>query len=397
MAFAAPLLHPTGSESAGLQITGPTSTGKSTASKVAGSICGGGGANGYINRWRATSNGLEATAEAHCDTLLILDELGQVEPEEAGAAAYMLANGSGKMRANEFGSARKSKEWRTLFLSTGEICLSEHMREAGKTTRAGQETRMADVPADAGGGLGLFENIHGHSSANKFADHLGRQTQKYYGAPLREYLKRLTADLDANIKRFERMKEEIFAKIVRDDFCGQVQRVARRFAFIGAAGELARMLGIVPWQKGEASRAAVKCFRAWMISRGGPKDSEALAAIHQVKVNNRAGYVRKTEDDEIEWLVFPQVFKREVCKGLDSTYVAKVLRREKHLISPNEKCATYPVRIHGLGQVRVYRIKSTILGGASLSNDDVSGEPSVADRQGSDFRRENANGADTTH
>jgi hypothetical protein len=38
------------------------------------------------------------------------------------------------------------------------------MAEGMKRTRTGQEVRMADIPADAGPGLGAFENLHGIES-----------------------------------------------------------------------------------------------------------------------------------------------------------------------------------------------------------------------------------------
>ncbi|CEK09175.1 DUF927 domain-containing protein [Legionella hackeliae] len=39
---------------------------------------------------------LEGLASLHNDGLLILDELSQMDPREAGEAAYLLANGQGK-------------------------------------------------------------------------------------------------------------------------------------------------------------------------------------------------------------------------------------------------------------------------------------------------------------
>src|SRR5437773_8552249 len=96
----------------------------------------------------------------HSDALLCLDEMGQVNGREAGEVAYMLANGTGKSRAARDGSARRAARWRVLFLSTGELSLADKMNEAGQRARAGQETRLVDVPADAGSGLGLFEKLH---------------------------------------------------------------------------------------------------------------------------------------------------------------------------------------------------------------------------------------------
>ena len=77
-------------------------------------------------------------------------------PAFYGTAAYMLVNGVGKARARRDGLARPAAAWRLLFLTSGEVRLGDHMREVGKRTRAGQEIRLADLPADAGAGHGLF-------------------------------------------------------------------------------------------------------------------------------------------------------------------------------------------------------------------------------------------------
>jgi putative DNA primase/helicase len=86
MAFAAALIGPCGMESGGVHFVGPSSTGKTTTLVAAGSVWGGGDA-GYVQTWRTTSNGLEATAAAHNDALLCLDELAQVSSQEAGTTA----------------------------------------------------------------------------------------------------------------------------------------------------------------------------------------------------------------------------------------------------------------------------------------------------------------------
>lgn len=83
-AFAGALLRPSGMESGGFHFRGDSSSGKTTALKVAASVFG--GAN-YLQRWRTTDNALEAIAAQHCDGLLILDELAQVDPKTAGECA----------------------------------------------------------------------------------------------------------------------------------------------------------------------------------------------------------------------------------------------------------------------------------------------------------------------
>src|SRR5207244_2611988 len=127
-------------------------------------------------------------------------EMGQVDAREAGEAAYMLANGAGKGRAGRDGSARRSAQWRLLFLSSGELSLADKMAEAGKRVRAGQEVRLVDVPADAGAGMGIFEDLHGAASPGEFAEILRNATARCYGTGIRAYLdavaERLAADRD---------------------------------------------------------------------------------------------------------------------------------------------------------------------------------------------------------
>lgn len=168
-AFAAPLLGLTGEEGGGFHLRGSSSMGKSTALYVAGSVWGGGGAGGFVKNWRATDNALESISGLHNDALLCLDELSQVEPKAAGAAAYMLANGKGKARSGKDGQARRALEWRLIFISTGEIALADKIREGGGQIAAGMEVRVIDLRADAGAGLGLFEDLHGATDAASFA------------------------------------------------------------------------------------------------------------------------------------------------------------------------------------------------------------------------------------
>src|SRR5690606_18906148 len=81
-AGARPLLILRGSETCGFHFVGDSSLGKSTLLKVAASVYG--APAHYPRTWRATDNALEATAAAHSDCLLLLDEVGQMEPRIVG-------------------------------------------------------------------------------------------------------------------------------------------------------------------------------------------------------------------------------------------------------------------------------------------------------------------------
>ncbi len=213
-AFAAPLLYPTGSESGGFHFRGGSSTGKTTALHVAGSAWGGGGIRGFIRTWRATSNGLEGVAALHCDALLCLDEIGQVDGRDAGQIAYMLANGQGKTRAGRSGETRPAAEWRLLFLSSGEISLADKIAEDGRGRRiaAGQEVRIVDIAADAGAGLGIFENLHGFPSADAFARHLKMASGEHYGEAWRAFMRVLVKDFDAIAPTGQRLPRRVHCR-----------------------------------------------------------------------------------------------------------------------------------------------------------------------------------------
>ena len=88
--LAAPLQPLVGVESGGFHVIGTTSVGKTTMLRVGSSVVG----IKDIPHWRTTTNGLESIACAHNHMLLPLDEIGQAEPREVGAIAYMLATAS---------------------------------------------------------------------------------------------------------------------------------------------------------------------------------------------------------------------------------------------------------------------------------------------------------------
>jgi uncharacterized protein (DUF927 family) len=275
--FAGPLLPLMGaSESGGIHLVGPTSIGKSTALLVGGSVLGGGARNGFVRSWRATANGLEAIAELHNNLCLYLDELSQVDPREAAETAYLLGNGSGKTRMSRSISARKMLSWNLLYVSAGEITLADHVQTAGKRIKGGAEIRLLNVDADAGAGLGLFENIHGAESADAFARQLKDAAQRFYGAPLRAYLNFITRNRHAAEAAIRNFQADFLGRHVPAGASGEVFRAAQRFGLIAAAGELATEAGITGWNPGEATEAAARCLKSWIAGRGttGAGDAE---------------------------------------------------------------------------------------------------------------------------
>ncbi len=187
--FAGPLLDISGEESGGLHLQGRSSDGKTTALHAGGSVWG--KPRSYVRQWRATANGLEGLVAVHNDGALFLDELGQAEGKEAGAAAYMLANGGAKVRMSKAITVRPGATWRVLFLSSGEVSLTTLVESAGKRAMAGQELRLATIPADAGAGHGLFEDLHGYESGHAFSSALAQAVAEHHGTAGNAFLAKL--------------------------------------------------------------------------------------------------------------------------------------------------------------------------------------------------------------
>ena len=383
VAFAAPLLHLIEMESGGFHYRGTTSSGKTSALYMAGSVC---GSPEYLQRWRSTDNGLESTALSHCDALLTLDELKMIDARIAGESAYMLANGSAKVRANVNGGARNTAKWRLLFLSAGELSLSQHVAEAGKKTPAGAELRMADIPADAGHGLGCFENLHGFENGHEFAKALGVAVNRYYGTAFPAFIEHALKHRETLRDSLTDARQRFEKATLTQAASGQAQRVAARFALVGAAGELATDWGITGWPPGEAMQAGITCFKAWLQAFGGEGNKEERAMVEQVRhflelhgesrfagiertvvddnhtprTMNKAGFREKNHEGNLEFYCYPEVFKAEICKGFDYRAAARLLIDRGFMRAGDGRNLQVKKHLPGEGSKRVFHVLPTI-------------------------------------
>jgi uncharacterized protein (DUF927 family) len=394
-ALAGPLLHLVGQEGGAVHFFGDSSKGKTTLLQSAASVWGRGSASGgYVRGWRATANGLEGAAASASDTVLVLDELGVLEAREAQAAIYGLANGAGKARAARDGSLREPKSWRILTLSCGEMPTESKLGEdRGKKARAGQLVRMLDISADRGKGFGVFDNAGPDGDAGKLAQKLKHDATLYYGAAGPEFVRRIiNEDSNEIADHARRIVSDFITECAGVGCNGQISRAAQRLGLIAAAGELAIRLKIVPWQKDSALDAASWAFDRWIEGRGGMEPAEVRQAIQQVRlfieqhgesrfdildepkkdylgneiepkpVNNRAGW-RKGSGKHREWMVPPQVWRSEICAGLDPTMVARTLEGFGMLHTQGGRGFQCQVNIGGNHRVRAYVLTSDILEG----------------------------------
>lgn len=362
-ALAAPLLHLVGLESGGFHLYGPSGCGKTTSANVGASVWG--HPREQVLNWDATALALANAAAARNDGLMLLDEIGQGNPEAVSMAAYRLFNGTGKMQGAREGGNREMLRWRVLVLSTGEVDLTGIMQGGGRRTRAGQEVRLASLPADAGAGLGCFERLNGLADANRLAKALDKATQDNHGAAGRAFAAYVAARADEIASRLRKAINEATDELP-SAASGQVRRVAARFAAAGEALEIATEAGLTGWRAMEGHHALRRCFNAWLERYGlGNREDEQIisqaegwfsahsysrfidwhAAGSETPPNIRdvAGYCRRSGDD-IVFYVTPKAFQEEVAEGYDKVAAANVLSRVGMLEKAPDGIATTNTR-----------------------------------------------------
>ncbi len=392
-AFAGPLLDVLGEPSGGLHLFGRSKSGKTAAMRMALSVWGPPFKGGMLRDWRSTANGLEGAAEESGDGLLGLDELHQAEPREVAGCVYMLANESGKGRMRRDTSAARRRTWRTFILSTGELDLGAMVAKAGQKLPAGAEVRLPSIPIPA---AGLWPNLHGRASVDALMADLHGALHRQHGTAIRAFLAKLVAERAEVGGVLPRMFAAVRARIEASLPAGadaQVRDVARRFALVAVAGEVATEWGILPWPRDEATRAAVALLQAWVGQRGGAGSSEEEQQVRAIRlfliqhgnarfveiekgdtrewrerhpertIQNRAGWCRVSADESREYLI-PTDIWREVCgaASVDPTDTARTLRDRGILKAGAGKNLTEASRIPGGTTPRCYRVHGSILG-----------------------------------
>ena len=408
--FAAPCLKLARQDGGGIHFWGDSSGGKTTTLRVAGSVWGGGGVSGYIDNWSNTINGLEGRSLAHSDALLCLQELGQADPNAAADAAYKISNGQGKGRMSRDAALRETPEWRVLFLSDGEITLDDKIREArgSKRRMAGQMVRVIDIEADAGKGLGAFDRVPKGMNGRELSDLLRENSAKYYGKAAPAFLEKLTTDVDS-VTTYLHDATNAFVRKFAANAGGQVERVAKRFGLIAAAGELAIEYGILPWPKGEPSAATKRCFQEWLGKRGATGPIEMEQGIDQIRriiesagssrfepwskeetkalIFDRLGYVRSDTGEGQFFYILPEGWK-EICRGFNSERLAQELVKRRVLRPDSGNKISRPEWLPGMPKGkkrRIYVLDAGALFGDETDNfnadhagnDPLSGVPSV--------------------
>jgi uncharacterized protein (DUF927 family) len=240
--------------------------------------------------------------------------------------------------------------------------------------------------------MGLFENLHGATSAREFADSLQLLAEQYHGTAAEALLEHLTSDPDELAKAVSVVighQATFRFRFIPRGASSQVQRAGSRFGLLAGIGEYCAEIGVLPWKPEEATKGIRDCFLAWLEGRGGAQSTEEIRALAQVRAFierhgearftpllvgasgmddmfartvNRAGFKTLSNEHGIEYWVLPEVFQQEICQGFDPKAVAKLLREKGVLLTDTQGRNSMPKRIPGFkGTVRVYVITGAIL------------------------------------
>jgi len=403
IAFAAPLLNIIHQENGGFNLMGDSSIGKSTAMTMATSVFG--NPKDAVQKWNMTINSLEGVAKAYNDFMLPLDEIGQSTSNQIGEIVYMLGNGTGKGRANVHGEARKRVSFRTLFLSNGEKTLEEHMGEASKKIKikGGQEVRLVDFPANCELGYGIYQDIKGYENSRAFNDMLLSNTKQYYGSAFDAYIREVIFHIDTLPTELKRMMNAFMTQNVPEDACGQVMRIATRFALVSAAGTLATRYGVTGWPEDEAGKAVRFCFNKWLTQRGTVVQSETTRLLLQVQaffeaygesrfthigpcdteraviVRDRVGF-KERHDGNYRYFVLPQQLN-QIIAGFNKTSAIKTLVAQGIIVPGNNGKSQVNKRLPGFTDPKkVYEFSSKVLAEEDDSPDTVENKGNMGNK-----------------
>lgn len=322
----------------------------------------------------------------------------------------MLADGAGKNRLRRDASAARRRSWRAFILSTGEPDIATVVARSGQRLPAGAEVRLASVPVDDA--ATTWPSLHGRSDFTTFSCDLHAAFRRQHGTAARGFVTRLATERASDPAALASFIEALRTRIadrLPANADAQVCDVARRFALVAAAGELAAAWNVLPWQPGEAERAAVAMLSAWLARRpGGVGAAEAAAQLDRVRaalvqhgaarftvlekdhdgswseadpnrpVVNRIGW-RKRDAGRDEFLIPPEMWRAELCvpAALDPIATARTLveggflRRDRKNLTVNE-------RIPGIGRMRVYAVKAALLKSADADTGTAEDGPRAA-------------------
>lgn len=278
-AFCAPLVRWCGA-TYGFHFYGPSSIGKSTIMEAASSVYG--HPKQYMNKWDATSPGMEMKAANSNHVLLILDELNQAKPDSF-RSVYQIIDGKGRARKTE-----QTRRWQTVLLSSGEVSTEIYAKQMKIALKAGELVRLVNIEA-----IKVTDDQE-HSNQIK------QSSAKYHGTAIVQFIQELQNEfgmnLELGLKSIYSKKLETFTAMLKalniDN--PQAYRVAEYFALCIIAGELAIKYEVLP-QGFEPTKSCIQVFKKWLEDNSKTGEEKAIINYFKDAIGEPRNFVPRNE------------------------------------------------------------------------------------------------------
>lgn len=371
--FAAPLISLVGMDTCGINFSGLSSSGKSTAQRLAVSAWSTvqPGRPGLFQSARATSNAVEAMAQRSNATILSMDELAHVTGRELTKMIYAIAGGVGRGRMKADASMRESYSWSTFTLLSAESSLEEKITSDGGEWMLGMAVRIPDVDV-----TGINRNVSPDVMA------IINSVERNYGHAGPAFIRKL---VESGVHRRPiELRELINANvkiIVGETTDSGILRAAIPFAILQTAGQLAVNSGILP-KATNVARAITWAWTKFRQSSGAVAMSPDEQAVTNLRlwIADRWGSTLRQTDAEVSnretvgWydsdaVYIPTSRLREASGGaLKEEAVAKILS-DSGMLAKTEHDRLYIRWIPKIGKNKAYALTRREFGRAGTDRD----------------------------
>ena len=175
--FAGPLFHVFNVPGGGLNWFGHTTHGKTSC--LEGGAVGLGRTENFSRTWNSTAIGLEAMAQLHTDTALILDEIHMVDPKVLDSIIYALMNGFGRARAMSMELRGQRPAGVCSCFPVGRFPAKPSLPTGGM--KSGRDRLSGCWTFRLRASMALSTDLHGFKGGAEFADALRESAGQHYG------------------------------------------------------------------------------------------------------------------------------------------------------------------------------------------------------------------------
>ncbi|RYC31393.1 DUF927 domain-containing protein [Lichenibacterium minor] len=286
--FAGVLVDLCGLDSVGINLSGQTSAGKTTAQRLAASVWSVPDSTrpGLFQVAKTTVNGFEFLAAKANGSVFALDELAHLSGKETARVVYTLASGVGKARMTANATARDPHRWKTFAILSSETSLEAKITADGESWTGGQAVRIADVDVT---GINRMLDAGTFAKIASVSRHHGHAGPTFVRALVAAGTHERAAEVRDKINEGAR-------RLAGPGADAATIRAALPLAILAAAGSFAQAFGLLP--AGTAVNDAVRW--AWAGFKAS-SDAQALDPAEQA-IGNLRQWIAERWNTSIHWL-----------------------------------------------------------------------------------------------